>query len=216
MTTTIGKVLAVVTMAASLIFLALVIAATRVGGTNWAREAQNIEGYSFAQSTGENPQWSAQKHVGQVQIPANRSIEPVIVAVYDDMIKDERALTPAQDQISAIEQQIAASRKEIQVDIDALNARDAEVQALLEQKNAEVVAVSQQVVAKGEEVQKLELQIRARREDVGRLQAQIDEVRTDDFRLAQIEQQLQDLIQQIDASLDRAKRRQSQLRPYVP
>ena len=214
MTTTIGKVLAVVTMAASLIFLGLVVVATRMGGTNWEREAQNIEGYSFARSTGENPQWSAQKHVGQAQLPASRNIEPVIAAVYDDKIKTERDGTPTQESITAIEQQIAAARKEIQADINALNTRDAEVQALLLQKNAEVVAVSQQVVAKGEEVQKLELQIKARREDVGRLQAQIDELRTDDFRISQIQQQLQDLIQQIDASLDRAKRRQSQLGPY--
>ena len=41
---------------------------------------------------------------------AARLFDQVIVAVYDDMIKDERALTPAQDQISAIEQQIAAAR----------------------------------------------------------------------------------------------------------
>jgi chromosome segregation protein len=214
MTTTIGKVLAVATMAASLVFLGLVVAATRVGGTNWAREAQNIEGYTFARNTADPPQWTAQKHVGQAQLPTSRNIEPVIVAVYDDMIRDERALTPPQESISAIEQQITAARKEIQADIDALNARDAEVQALLQQKNAEVIDVSQQVDKRGEEVQKLERQIQARREDVGRLQAQIDEVRTDDFRLAQIQQQLQDLIQQIDASLDRAKRRQSQLRPY--
>jgi ABC-type phosphate transport system auxiliary subunit len=79
-----------------------------------------------------------------------------------------------------------------------------------------VVTVSQQVVAKGEEVQKLERQIQARREDVGRLAAQIEELRTDEFRIRQIQQQLQDLIQQIDASLDRAARRYKQLEAYLP
>ncbi len=215
MTTTIGKVLAVATMAASLIIFGLVVVATWVGGPNWEREAANIEGYSFSRSAGENPQWSAQKHVGQAQLATNRIIEPVIVSVYDDMIKSEQARTPTPESISTVQQQIAAFQKEIQADIDALNARDAEVQALLEQKNAEVVAVSQQVVAKAEEVDKLERQIQARREDVGRLGAQIEELRTDDFRIQQIQQQLEDLIQQIDASLDRAERRKKQLEFYV-
>jgi hypothetical protein len=217
MTTTIGKALAVAMMAGSLIFLGFVGVATWLGGPNWELEAQSIEGYSFSRSAGDSPQWSAQKHVGQVQLSSNKIIEPVIVAVYDDMIKTEQGLTPTQEAISGIEQQIAAARTEIQADLDALKARDAEIQSLLEKTDAEVVTVSQQVIAKGEEVQKIERQIQARREDVGRLMAQLEELRTDEFRIEQIQQQLQDLIQQIDASLDRAKRRQEQLAPpYLP
>jgi hypothetical protein len=216
MTTTIGKVLAVATMAASLVFLGFVGVATWVGGPNWEGEAQAIEGYTFSRSAGESPQWSAQKHAGEAQLPTNKIIEPVIVAVYDDMIRTEQGRTPTTESITAIEQQIAAARKEVDADIAALNARDAEVLALLEQKNQEVVTVSQQVNAKGEEVQKLERQIQARREDVGRLAAQIEELRTDEFRIQQIQQQLEDLIQQIDASLNRATRRSSQLETYLP
>ena len=61
------------------------------------------------------------------------------------------------------------------------------------------------------EVQKVEARIEARREDVLRLAAEVEELRIDSFRIQQIQQQLQDLIQQLDASLERTQRRHDQL-----
>ena len=43
-----------------------------------------------------------------------------------------------------------------------------------------------------------------------RLAAQVEEIRTDRFRIHELQQQMQDLIQQIDGSLERAERRRVQ------
>jgi chromosome segregation ATPase len=66
-----------------------------------------------------------------------------------------------------------------------------------------------------EEVQKLKDRIEARREDVFRLGAQLEEIRGDRFRIRQVQQQLLDLIQQLDGSIERAERRRDQL-TYSP
>ena len=212
MKTTIGKVFAVATMAASLIFLGFVVVATGVGGPNWDREAQNMSGYTFTFTPGENPQWSGRKHVGEGTLPSARNIEPVIAAAYDDMIRtDQEAMQTPDQQIPVLQQQIEQYRKTIDIDSAAMNARADEVRANLLKKREEVEAVAQQVGRMADEVQKKEQQIQSRREDVDRLQAQLQELRTDRFRIRQIQQQLQDLIQQIDGSLERAESRRDQL-----
>jgi HAMP domain-containing protein len=217
MKTTVGKVFAVITMAASLIFLGFVVVATGVGGPNWEREAQNIPGYTFTFTPGENPQWSGRKHVGEGSLPSARNIEPVIAAAYDDMIRtDQEAMQKPDQEIPLLEQQIKQYQDSIKSDSDAMNARADQVRAHLLKKREEVEAVAQQVGRMADEVQKKEQQIQSRREDVNRLQAQLQELRTDRFRIQQIQQQLQDLIQQIDGSLASAGRRAGQLEGYGP
>ena len=68
---------------------------------------------------------------------------------------------------------------------------------------------------KTEEAQAIEQRIGERREDVIRLRTQLTEIRTDLFRLEEFRQELTDQLQQLLASLDRAKERQERLTEEV-
>ncbi len=219
MKTNVGKVLSVVTAVASVIFLGFVSVAV-FGGPNRAGEARQIEGYTFTRTPAtdtQSPQWTVTKHVGEGNFQPSPVIEPVMVAALKDKHNEEQQeLNDLQARVSPLEQQISAAKTTITADLAALDARMQELEAALQDKRDEVQATAEQVEMKAIEVQKVELRIEARREDVLRLMAEVDELRTDNFRIREIQQQLQDLIQQLDASLDRTQRRQNQLRPYSP
>jgi hypothetical protein len=211
MKTTVGKVLSVVTAVASVIFLGFVLIAT-MGGPNWVAEAQNLEGFSFSQTDASPPQWTATQHVGQGNIAPNRAIEPVLYAAYDAKLKDATARQQALEaQAAPLQTAITDSNAAIEKDLAALQKHVDELSALLGQTESEVLTTADQVEAKAEEVRKVELQIQSRRDDVLRLSAQVEEIRADRFRIRSIQQQIRDLIQQIDGSIERAANRRRQL-----
>lgn len=211
MKTTVGKVLSVATAVASVIFLGFVLAAI-FGGPNWKAEAQTIPGFSIARGDAEPFDWIAARHVGEGAIAPNKAIEPVLMSVYDAKIKtvnDQAAKLEEKD--GPLQTKINDAMASIKMDEEALKNQLTELEALLKQTEGEVVDTSQQVEAKAEAVRKVELQIQSRREDVLRLLAQVEQLRSDRFRIGEIQQQLQDLIQQIDGSLERAESRRDQL-----
>lgn len=221
MTTTIGKVLAVVTAVGSLVFFGFVTVGV-FGGTNWQHIADEIEDnsdmpYSFARSEGENPQWTATKNVGEGSIPPNKALDPVVVSVMEDVTRTEQTelneLTP---EISQLDEQIAAADAAIEADHAAIEAKAQELLDDLKQLRDQVQAATEQAQLQGQEVQKIKDRIEARREDVFRLSAQLEEIRGDRFRIQQIQQQLTDLIQQLDGSIERTQRRRDQLENYKP
>ena len=215
MKTNVGKVLSVVTAVASVIFLGFVSVAV-FGGPNRAGEARQIEGYTFTRTPAtetQAAQWTVSKHVGEGSFQASPVIEPVMVAALQDKVRGEQEeLSALEARVSPLEQQLAAAETAIAADLAALDARMKELDAALQAKRDEVQATAEQVEMKAIEVQKVEVRIEARREDVLRLAAEVDELRADNFRILEIQQQLRDLIQQLDASLDRTQRRQDQLR----
>jgi hypothetical protein len=221
MKTNVGKVLSVVTAVASVLFLGFVSVAV-FGGPNWEAEARKIEGFTFTRTPAtesQSAQWTVTKHVGTGNFQPSRAIEPVMVAALNDKLNEERTeLQDLEARISPLEQQIAAANTAITADLAALDARVKELEAALADKRAQVQATAEQVEMKAIEVQKVEARIEARREDVLRLAAEVEELRVDNFRIQQIQQQLQDLIQQLDASLESTRRRHDQLdaRPYNP
>jgi chromosome segregation ATPase len=189
------------------------------GGTNWhgvAREIQSdpAKPYSFTRTTGENRQWTATAHVSGNNIPANAALDPVVIAVMDDLIQTEATelneLTP---QLPALEAEIAAASAAIEADRAAVEAKAEELTEELTQLRDEVDAVIAEVRVQAEEVNQIRDRIEDRREDVFRLGAQLEELRGDEFRIRQIQQQLIDLIQQLDGSIERAERRSRQLNP---
>lgn len=217
MKTNVGKVLSVVTAVASVVFLGFVSVAV-FGGPNWEAAARQIEGYTFTQTPAtetQSAQWTVTRHVGEANFQPNRVIEPVIVAALNDKLNEERTeLQELETRIAPLEQQIAAANTAITADLAALDARVKELEAALADKRAEVQATAEQVEMKAIEVQRIEARIEARREDVLRLAAEIEQLRVDGFRIRQIQQQLQDLIQQLDASLESTRRRHEQLQGY--
>jgi hypothetical protein len=214
MKTNVGKVLSVVTAVASVIFLGFVSVAV-FGGPNWVAEARKIEGYTFSQTPAtetQAAQWTVTKHVGEGNFSPSPVIEPVMLAALQDRRDEEQQeLQLLEAQVGPLEQQIAAAETAITADIAALEVRMTELAQALEAKRAEVQATAEQVEMKAIEVQKVEARIEARREDVLRLAAEVEELRTDHVRIQQIQQQLQDLIQQLDGSLERTGNRQRQL-----
>jgi hypothetical protein len=215
MKTTVGKVLSVATAVASVIFLGFVLVAT-LGGPNWVAEANSIDGFSFSRTEVAPIQWSAAAHVGGGNIPANAAIEPVLVGVYDAKIKQVKdATTEYTDKEAPLQQAIAEADATIKVDLEALDLEVKELDKMLAATEAESLATAEQVEAKAEEVRKIELQIQSRREDVQRLESQVEQIRTDRFRIHELQQQMQDLIQQIDGSLERAEARQKQLKSQL-
>jgi hypothetical protein len=214
MKTTIGKALAVATAVASLAFLGFAGVST-FGGPNWEGRARSIEGYTFSRTEGENPQWTVKKHVGDVSVPANKNLAPLIAQVYDDKKKDadeELAKLTAREPL--VKAEIEALGKSTVADLAAMDARAADYRKYLDQLRKDVEALAAQVDMKAADTQKLEQRIEARREDVLRLSAQLEELRADGFRIGRIQQQLKDLIQQLDGSLERARRREAQLKGY--
>jgi len=212
MKTTIGKVLSVAIAIASVVFMGLVIVAT-MGGPNWEAEAHAIKGYTFGKTDVQPIQWTASRHVGDKAFSSSKTIEQVIVAVYDDKIQETR--TRAQNleqQVGPIEAAIAEANTAIPADVKALDQQVQDLLKLLNDTESQVQTKAEEVEAKAEQVRKIELQIQSRREDVVRLLAQVEEIRADRFRIHAVQQQLQDLIQQIDGSIERAQRRREQLK----
>src|SRR5262245_6702004 len=98
MKTTVGKVLSVAIAVASVIFMGFVLVAT-LGGPNWEAEARSIDGYTFGKTDAQPIQWTATRHVGDKTISPSKTIEQVMVAVYDDKIQETR------NQVQKLEQQ---------------------------------------------------------------------------------------------------------------
>jgi hypothetical protein len=233
MKTTIGKVLAVAITVASLAFFGFVSVGV-FGGTNWDQIARDLENnrldqtgqpgpdatdkpYSFSRTTGEKPQWTATKNVGGgTTLPSDPALAPVVVAVMQDLNQSERTelqnLTP---KVSRLDAEIAAAEAAIAADREAVQDKQDELMAILGELRDEVQRTTQEAQMQTEEVQKIRDRIEARREDVLRLGAQLEEVRGDRYRIQQIQQQLRDLIQQLDGSIERAERRRDQLN-YTP
>lgn len=211
MKTSVGKVLSVVTAVASVIFLGFVMIAS-MGGHNWVAEAQSVEGFSVTQTDAAPRKWTASQHVGGATIAPNDAIEPVLLGVYDAKLKAAEARKQSfESQIAPLEQAISVSQSVIETDLKALDDESRELAALLAETESEIAATAEQVEAKAEEVRKVELQIQSRREDVVRLLRQVEEIRSDRFRISVVRQQLQDLIQQIDRTIERSANRQQQL-----
>lgn len=211
MKTTVGKVLSVATAVASVIFLGFVLVAT-LGGPNWVAEASSLPGYTFSRTELAPITWSADAHVGGGKIAANPVIESVIAAAYDAKIQQTKTDTQKlSDEVPKLEAAISEGKSSVEVDLKALETQVVELGKLLAATEQESLETAKRVEAKSEEVRKIELQIQSRREDVLRLSAQVDDIRTDRFRIAELQQQMRDLIQQIDGSLERAVRRQEQL-----
>lgn len=215
MKTTVGKVLSVATAVASVIFAGFVFVAT-LGGPNWVAQANAIPGYAFTRAEVAPYTWSAKADVGEGNIPGSPTIESVISAVYNAKIQKVTADTQKLNEaVPGLQAKADQSLISVKADLTALDAQVAELTKLLNETEQESLSTAKAVEAKAEEIRKVELQIQSRREDVLRLSAQVDEIRTDRFRIAELQQQMRDLIQQIDGSLERAERRQAQLKSQL-
>ena len=214
----ISRTLVVVTTVLSVAFLGFA-GVTTLGGPNWGTVAKSLSpgeeksaGYVFERSAGENPQWTVTSS-SEEQIKTSAVLPDVIVAALDHKYAGLKAeLDALTDELPQLETRKTNLETAIEKDEQALQAAVTERQEFLQQLRAQYISLSQQVVQKVEEGQQVEDVVAARRDDVIRLQHQLEVLKADDARLAQIEQQMLDLIRQIDADLAKARQRQQQLK----
>lgn len=220
--TKISKILAIITVAASVAFLGFV-AVTVVGGPNWHAEAHDtsIEAYShytYQNSGGENPQWSATKlaiNTPQEQ-PVSGSTSPnlaqTVVAVRQQ-IKQEQTerIEQLETELDPYDELIAQTRAGQEADLQAIAAREQELVAELNALTEQISDLSDQAIQKSQEAQKSQRITEKRRADVFRMRNQLEEIRTDRFRVAEQIDKLRDQVAQVDANIARLERRRQLL-----
>ena len=80
--TSIGKVFTVVLAIASVLFVTAALAVVMTG-PNWLAKADQVEGYAFSRSGGENPQWTATDVATGQPVKSASNLADVIPAALD-------------------------------------------------------------------------------------------------------------------------------------
>ncbi|MBX3439420.1 MAG: hypothetical protein KF861_18170 [Planctomycetaceae bacterium] len=210
----ISRILAIVVTVLSVAFMGFAFVIS-VGGPNWASTARSMTEYSFTFAPGPNAQWTATSPDGD-SVGSSPVLPSVIVGALDNKI------TKLQDQLNAknnrepilqeaqqlLDRQLAADRGALTAGLEQERQR----LAALQQQAAQL---SNQIVQQTVQGKTVETVVSNRRADVFRLQNQLDVLRADEARIAQIHRQMADLIEQIDGDLNKAQRREQQLRQQL-
>lgn len=207
-----GKILVVLIAFVSLAFAGFAILVV-YAGPNWQEVAGQIEGYKFSLSTGETPTWTAVRARGDEKILTDKNLAKVIDAVLADQLKllneeaaDFTAKTPP------LTEELQKTQVANLADVPALAAYINAERTRLDALNAAVAKLEAQVLAGTDAAQKLENIASARREDVFRLAGQMAEIRADKFRLAAIQRQLSEELEQVNGNIERIEERQQKLK----
>jgi hypothetical protein len=215
--TLVSKILVVVVLVSSLSFMGFALAAY-LGGPNWNAEMLELQGvgefqgFRFEYADGPQPKWTATrgrdgKAIGSSTVQADVIVKS-LKAVTDEQQEKLRQVQESEQRLNALK---ATYEKNEAMDEVALEVRRGELLKRYEETRNKVSDLAKQVALKTEEAQKIEQRIGERREDVIRLRTQLAEIRTDLFRLEELRQELTDQLQQLLASLDRAKERHGRL-----
>lgn len=206
-----GPILVVLIAMLSIGFMGFAGVAT-FGGPNWRAIASSMKDYQFIRSDGPNTTWSAISRNDDT-LKTSAVLPEVIVAALDDK---QTTLKTELDELSAqqpvIQQNLDSINRQIDADKPALDAHLALQAQLLVDLSEQAANLSRQVVQKTQEGEAIEKVVSDRRSDVFRQQNQLEVLRADQARINQITQQMTDLIEQIDTDLDKARRRERQLR----
>jgi small-conductance mechanosensitive channel len=208
--TTLSKLLVVLVAILSVAFMGFA-GVTTLGGPNWRAMAGSMKDYAFSQSEGDNPQWSVTSASGE-SLKTSAVLPEVLVGAMDHKLGQQKteldALTAQEPQVrerlQGFETSIEADKLSLQASLEANRARLAQLQQQYEQ-------ISRQVVQKTDEAQQVEQVVAARRTDVFRSTNQLEVLRADRALIGQLRRQMDDLIQQINADLEKASRRNRQL-----
>ncbi|WP_437201462.1 hypothetical protein [Planctomicrobium sp. SH664] len=212
-----SKILAIFIAAASLAFVGFAIATT-FGGPNWTAITQSSEfnGYRFTRTDGPEIVWTATRAGDEKAIGSSRRLPEVISKVLDDIAQQQQAeIQQLQPREEALTTRIELLGKAIASDKLALDRYEAEQRERLSTLRAQETALAAQVMTSTAETQKLQNIIAARREDIFRLRQQAAELKTDEFRLTEIQQQLDSLLIQTQGNADRAELRNQLLKQQV-
>ena len=210
MTTKISKILVVFVTSASIAFLGIAVGISKLG-PNWREEAQNLPDYAFAETTGENPQWTSTQRTESAPL-ATGSLASVIAKSYDDAARRNQDKVAALDpQIENLKQQMARLSAFIESDEQGIGKREEQLALAMEDVGKQIQTLS----IDGERLATQAVEIRAvaerTRESGMRLKRQRIQIETDLYRLVEQKRHLLDLVYQMEGILQRLRDREQQL-----
>ncbi len=226
--TTLSKILALFITAASFAFLGFVMVSL-VAGPNWEGMTHEFDNYTFENSGGENPEWSAK--VRDDQQPAggaDKALPPKIVDVLNDIQTRQQqriALLEQGDQAKSIvgiegfEFSINDPNEGIKAlilqDIRALKQYRQRLEEELANLSAALVQTTQEVSQKARDAELKFASAEERREDIYRLRNYVAESDADRFRSVEHQKKLRDTWERYQGVIARLKERNQQLRGLV-
>jgi hypothetical protein len=211
MTTKISKILVVFVTAASIAFLGIAVGIRNLG-PNWTEEIQNLPDYGFAQSAGENPQWSSTRRTEGAALATSVSLPNVIAKSYDEEARrNNDRVAEVSPQIEELKQTVARLSTLIEADEKGITKREEQLVLAMEDAGKQIQALS----VEGERLATQALEVRAvgerTRESGMRLSRQRIQIATELYRLTEQKKHLLDLVYQMEGILQRLRDREQQL-----
>jgi len=210
----VSRLLAILVTVLSIAFLGFALA-VKLGGPNWDATARGMTAYQLTYVPGENAQWTATSADGE-SVGSSPVLPGVIVAALNDKIqKLQDQLNNLNERQPQVDENLTRLNQQIEADREALAAGIDDKRQHLAQLEQQTAQLSNQVIQQTAAGSAVEQVVSDRRSDVFRLQNQREVLRADEARIAQIHRQMADLIEQIDADLAKARRREQQLRSQL-
>lgn len=210
MTTKISKIMVVFVTTASIAFLGIAVGISKLG-PNWREETQNLPDYAFAETTGENPQWTTTQRTESAPL-ATGSLPSAIMKSYDDAKRrNEDKVAATTPQTENIKQQMTRLSAFINEDEEGIKKREEQ----LAQDLVDVGTQIQTLSTEGERLATQAVDIRAvgerTRESGMRLKRQRIQIETELYRAVQQKRHLLDQVYQMEGILHRLQDREQQL-----
>ncbi|MBM79719.1 MAG: hypothetical protein CMJ78_03885 [Planctomycetaceae bacterium] len=209
-----GKVLAILTLFFSLMFLGFTWV-NYSGGVNWqgvAAEKELISSFSFTYVPGETPTWTTSKRVGTETLPQQSSLPAAIINARKDLITEQETRIGELDtQTPTIVQRATLLLTWVTADKQGMAERQLQLMDDLKAENEEIDRLSAQADQVARDTVSVQSTTTLRREDVFRLRQQLAELRTDQFQIGEQRRKLEDLLTRMKGVNGKLKRRQDQL-----
>lgn len=217
MLTKLSKIMVVFIATCSIAFMGFAIALSN-SGPNWRVETRNLPDYTFALSTGENPQWTATRRDEQAAAGTSANLADVIGRAYDaERSRNEAVIngdgsTPSlQLQIDGVEEAIGFRTANIVADTNGMAARVAQLAEERDTLQQQVKDVILAANAKGEQAKTIREEAERRRGSVFRLRRQMESIETESHQLVVQRRLLLDLWYQMEGLRLRLAEREQQL-----
>ncbi|WP_437228618.1 hypothetical protein SH661x_000993 [Planctomicrobium sp. SH661] len=216
--TKIAKILAVFVAVTSLAFAGFAVATT-FGGPDWVAmtRAPYFHHYNFVSGTAPDFVWTAARVSDGAQVASSKRLPDVLIKVMDDILQRQQAelqnLNDREPQLTTRVETLTKAKAEDEKALVAYEKAQRERLAAVRLQNEQI---AKEVIAATNEVQKIENQIALRREDVQALKRQADELKADQFRLQEVQKNLESLLIQLEGDRQRADLREQGLQAELP
>ena len=210
--TKLGKSLVVFVAVMSVAFLAF-IGVTTLAGPNWQMKAADLDGYTIEATGGDVVQWKVTERVAGKDLGTKPTLPAAIETAQSDRISAQQNRIGQLDQeIARLQETINAEKPASEQDAAGIQARLAELGVLVGELDQQIVALVRQGTEQAAQAETVRAEAGARRADVARLQNELAQIRTDRYRVGEQIKQLEQRLIRMGGQIDRALRRQQQLR----